>query len=67
MNMKKTWDEHAGIELVEAATAHSYFWMVNNYHKFVQEIPDQNTRAVLERLFLLYTIDKILDYSFSFF
>jgi hypothetical protein len=47
MDMKKTWDEHAGIELVEAATAHSYLWMVDNFHKFVVEIPDQNTRTAL--------------------
>lgn len=67
MDMKKTWDEHAGIELVEAATAHSYFWMINNFYKFVQEIADQNTKAAIERLCLLFAIDKIIDYSFSYF
>lgn len=67
MDMKKTWDEHSGIELVEAATAHSYYWMVNNYHEAVKAISDKDTQTAMNRLLLLYTIDKILEYSTSFF
>jgi hypothetical protein len=39
-DMKRTWDEMAGLELVEAATAHSYYWMVSNYHQKLEQIQD---------------------------
>ena len=60
MDMKKTWDEHAGIELVEASTSHSYLWMVNNFHEGVNKVQDADTKKVLLRLFLLYAIDRII-------
>jgi len=41
--------------------------MVNNFQKFVTEITDEKTREALTKLFFLFAIDKILDYSFSFF
>lgn len=31
-DMKRVWDELAGLELVEASIAHSYYWMVNNFY-----------------------------------
>lgn len=67
MELKKTWDELAGLELVEASTAHSYLWMVNNFHQDVLKIKDDNTRKAQKKLLLLYAIDKIIEYSTSFF
>ena len=40
MDMKKTWDELAGLELVEASTAHSYLWMVDNFYRDVLKVKD---------------------------
>jgi acyl-CoA oxidase len=67
LELKKTWDELAGIDLVEASTAHSYYWMVKNFYVDVTKIEDRNTRKALGRVFLLYAIEKIIDYSTSFF
>ena len=60
MDMKKTWDEHAGIELVEASISHSYLWMVNNFNEGVNKVQDVDTKKALLRLFLLYAIDRII-------
>ena len=65
--MKKTWDEHAGIELLEASTSHSYLWMISNFYEGVEKVEDANTRKALMRLFLLYTIDRINEASSNFF
>ena len=59
IEMKKTWDEFAGLELVQCAVAHSYYWIVNNFYLSCQKVTDQPTKAALERLFLLYAVDKI--------
>lgn len=67
MELKKTWDELAGIDLVEASIAHSYYWMVNNLHEVVTKIEDQNTRKAMERVFFLYAVEKIIENSTSFF
>ena len=47
MDMKQTWDEYAGLQLVEASTSHSYLWMVNNFYQEVKKVQDQKTKAVL--------------------
>lgn len=67
MELKKTWDEFSGIDLVEASIAHSYYWMVNNLHEGVAKIGDTPTRKALEKIFLLYAVEKIIENSTSFF
>ena len=64
--MHNTWDEVAGIDVVEASTAHSYYWMVKNFYVDVTKIEDRNTRKALGRVSLLYAIEKIIDYSTSY-
>ena len=67
MDMKTTWDEYAGIELLDASTSHSYLWMINNFYEGVERVQDVETRKALMRLFLLYTIDRINAASSTFF
>lgn len=68
MQMKKTWDEYAGLELVEAAAAFSYQWLIQNYfNRISSQNISSNVKNVLTRLFNLYAVDKILDNATSFF
>jgi hypothetical protein len=41
--------------------------MVKNYYEGVSRVQDANTKKALMRLFLLYSYDKIIEQSSSFF
>lgn len=34
-NPKKVWDEKAGLSLTESGTAHTYFWIYDNFYTCV--------------------------------
>jgi len=55
--MKEAWDHYAGLELVEAATAHTYLWIYQNfYEKIYLKTKNERVRAVLIKLLLLYGV-----------
>lgn len=56
------------MELVDAATAHGYNLMVKYFWKKVNDLcTDAALKEVLTSLFQLYAVDKICEYSMSFF
>ena len=68
MSPKDAWDHYAGLELVEAGTAHSYLWMYQNfYEKIYLKTKNERARAVLIKLLLLYGVEKIVERSSSFY
>lgn len=68
LDPRQAWNEKGGLELVEAGVAYGYQWMVSNYfHGIEERKPQLSLRKVLERLGQLYAVDKLLEYSASFF
>jgi acyl-CoA oxidase len=68
MKLKNSWDEFSGLELVDAATAHGYNLIVKYYWQRIEALcKDAKLKEVLTTLFRLYAIDKISDYSLSFY
>lgn len=66
--MKESWDQYAGLELVDAAIAHTYLWIFQNFHeKIYLKTKNEKVRAILIKLLLLYGTDKILERSASFY
>lgn len=58
---KKVWDEKAGLDLVESGTAHTYFWVYDNFLTKVKTcVSNEALKKVLMKVVLLYGIDKIL-------
>ncbi len=68
LSPKDAWDHYAGLELVEAGTAHTYLWIYQNfYEKIYLKTKNERVRAVLIKLLLLYGVEKIVERSSSFY
>lgn len=56
------------MELVDAATAHGYYLMVKFYWDKVNDLcKEPRLKEVLTTLFLLYAVDRISEYSLTFY
>ena len=61
--MKKAWDQKAGLDLQEAARAHTYYYTFKAFKdKIAQEVKSQELKNVLEKLCALYAVDKLIKY-----
>jgi acyl-CoA oxidase len=68
MSPKASWDEHSQLELVDAATAHGYNIILKyNYGKICELCRDERLKEVLTDLLRLYALERISEYSLSFF
>lgn len=66
--MKHSWDQYANIELVDAAIAHSYSWIYQNFlEKINLSTKNEKVRAVLTKLLLVYGLEKILERAQHYF
>jgi acyl-CoA oxidase len=65
---KEAWDYHSGIVLTEAAVAHTYYWIFQNFFRSIYfRTENEKIRKVLFKLLVLYGIEKIISHSHSFF
>ena len=56
-NAKEVWDTKAGLDLKEAAIAHTYFWIFETFQtRIYLSTKNEKVRQVLTRLLLLYGI-----------
>ncbi len=68
LHPKEAWNEHAGIELVEAALAFGHQWTLKSFLEGIQKYTnDAKVREVLVRLMLLYGMDRIIEKASSFY
>jgi len=62
-SFKDSWDKKAGISLIEAARAHTTLYTFKAFvEKINNEIGSANLKTVLQRLCLLYGIEKIIEH-----
>ena len=67
-NPKEVWDTQAGLALTEASTAHTYFWIYENFFmRIYNSTNNEKLRKSLRNLLLLYGIDKIIDRANHYF
>jgi len=65
---KDSWDKKAGLELQEAARAHTYYYTFKSFKdKINKDVKAQNLKVVLERLCALFAVDKIIRYPQALF
>ena len=67
LSPKEAWDYYAGLSLVEASTAFTYYWIYNNFMENVVLLKNEAIRKSFNKLLCLYGINKILEYSGSYF
>lgn len=60
MTMKESWDEYAGISLVEASNSHIEYFTISSFVELILEAQNESVKAVLSKLCILYGINKIL-------
>lgn len=60
-SMREVWDKKAGIILVEAARAHTLFFTFKSFADGLRKIQDENLRAIMTKLCILYAIHEILE------
>lgn len=58
---KETWDNHAGVALVEAAFAHFYYWNFSNSVEVVFNSRNEALRKILTTLTAFYALSKIAE------
>ena len=67
LSAKESWDYYSGLSLVDASTAFIYYWIFNNFFEHVYAIKYEAVRRVLIKLLCLYGVNKILEYSGSYY
>ena len=58
---KQSWDQFAGLALVESAAAFIYFWIFTTFMQEVIKINNESVKHVMMKVLCLYGINKILD------
>ena len=59
MDPKAVWDYSAGSRLLKMGLAQSNYLMVNNFNKRAKQITDPHIREAYEKMFLLFTYQRI--------
>ncbi|KAL4508172.1 hypothetical protein ABPG72_021545 [Tetrahymena utriculariae] len=67
LSMKETWDSYAGINLVDASTAHVEYFTYTSFLEMIVEASNEKVKEVLIKLCLLYGIQKLISNPSSFF
>lgn len=58
--MKEAWDNYAGINLVEASTAHIEYFTFTSFLEMIVETSNEKVKEVLIKLCLLYGLQKLI-------
>lgn len=61
LSMKDIWDKKIGLPLVDAARAHTQYYVFNCFSEGVRKVRDENLRTTLTRLCVLHGLQTILD------
>lgn len=65
---KQVIDERAGISMVVAGKAHTYYWVFQNFlEKIYTGTKNERVRSVLIKVLQLYGVEKILEFGGAFF
>lgn len=61
LSMKEIWDKKIGLSLVDAARAHTQYYVFNCFSEGVRNIRDEHLRETLMRVCELYGVQVILE------
>lgn len=66
LSMKEIWDKKIGLPLVDAARAHTQYYVFNSFCEGVRAVRNEVLRDTMTRLCLLYGVSVILDRPLGF-